>query len=126
MSVESFDPANAGATAPGDVQIELTDAARAHIESQIAKAGQRHIRLGVEESGCNGYKYTLDFISEPGSDEQAFSGGEHWQLFVRKRDLPFVDGTAVDLEVEGLNRALKFKNPNAASQCGCGESFSVG
>ncbi|MFK7915772.1 MAG: HesB/IscA family protein [Pseudomonadales bacterium] len=123
MSVETFDPA---ATASSAVKISLSDAASAHIESQIAKVGERHIRLGVEESGCNGYKYTLDFITQPDADEQAFKGGAHWQLYVRNKDLPFVDGTEVDLEVDGLNRALKFKNPNAASECGCGESFSVG
>ena len=123
MSVETFDPT---ARATGEVHIALSDAARGHIEAQIAKVGQRHIRLGVEESGCNGYKYTLDFITEPDPDEQAFTGGAQWQLYVRKKDLPFVDGTEVDLEVDGLNRSLKFKNPNAASECGCGESFSVG
>lgn len=123
MSVETFDPA---ATAQGEVKLSLSDAARSHIESQIEKIGERHIRLGVEESGCNGYKYTLDFITEAGADEQAFKGGANWHLYVRHKDLPFVDGTDIDLEVDGLNRALKFKNPNAASECGCGESFSVG
>jgi Fe-S cluster assembly iron-binding protein IscA len=26
---------------------------------------------------------------------------------------------------EGINRVLKFKNPNVTSACGCGESFSI-
>lgn len=123
MSVETFDP---GTVASGEVHITLSAAARTHIEAQINKVGERHIRLGVEESGCNGYKYRLDFIAEPEGDEQSFPGGADWNLYVRPKDLPFVDGTEVDLEVAGLNSALRFKNPNAASECGCGESFSVG
>lgn len=123
MSVESFDPT---AAAKGPVQIALSDAAKDHINSQITKAGQRHIRLAVEESGCNGYKYQLEFIGEPGADDQVMGGAGDWHLYVRTSDLPFVDGTEVVLEVDGLNRSLRFKNPNAESHCGCGESFSVG
>ncbi|MCH1488225.1 MAG: iron-sulfur cluster assembly protein IscA, partial [Pseudomonadales bacterium] len=26
---------------------------------------------------------------------------------------------------EGLNEGFEFKNPNAAGECGCGESFTV-
>jgi len=46
-------------------------------------------------------------------------------LYVSAEDLPIVSGTEVDFVTEGLNSALKFKNPNAESHCGCGESFSV-
>jgi iron-sulfur cluster assembly protein len=31
----------------------------------------------------------------------------------------------VDFVKEGLNEAFKFRNPNIAGECGCGESFSV-
>jgi hypothetical protein len=34
-------------------------------------------------------------------------------------------GTEIDLVTEGLNSVLKFRNPNAAVECGCGESFAV-
>jgi iron-sulfur cluster assembly accessory protein len=115
MSANQFDPN----------QIQVTDSARAHIEAQIATSGHRFLRLGVKESGCNGYMYTLDYIDEPGSDDQAFDINEHLAVYVSDDDLPLVRGTQVDYVVEGLNGSLKFKNPNAESQCGCGESFSV-
>ncbi|MGI9326506.1 MAG: HesB/IscA family protein [Pseudomonadales bacterium] len=123
MSVESFDPTTLSAD---EVEIKLSESAKTHIEAQIAKAGQQHIRLGVEESGCNGYKYRLDFIAEPSADDQPMGGAGNWHLYVRQADLPLVNGTEVIVEVEGLNRSLKFKNPNAESHCGCGESFSIG
>ncbi|MEM1435627.1 MAG: iron-sulfur cluster assembly accessory protein [Pseudomonadota bacterium] len=122
MSVESFDP---DAVASGAVAIEVTSPASDHIETQIAQSGESHIRLAIEESGCNGYRYALHFISEPAPDDRPLAGRDGWQLFVREKDLPFVNGTRIELEVKGLNRALRFANPNADSHCGCGESFSV-
>jgi iron-sulfur cluster assembly accessory protein len=47
------------------------------------------------------------------------------EVYVDADDLPLVLGTQIDFAVEGLNATLKFKNPNADSYCGCGESFSV-
>ena len=52
MSVTSYDPSQ-------DAAIAVTDAARAHIAGQISRSGHRFLRLGVKESGCNGFMYTL-------------------------------------------------------------------
>ncbi len=116
MSVASFDPG----------QISVTDTAAAHIGEQIARSGRRHLRLGVKESGCNGYMYTLDYIDAPDNNDQAFPVAPGLAVYVSTDDWPLVRGTEVDLVTEGLNSSLRFKNPNAAAHCGCGESFSVG
>ncbi|MDP6374570.1 MAG: iron-sulfur cluster assembly accessory protein [Pseudomonadales bacterium] len=111
-----FDPA----------RISVTAAAAEHILRQIALSGQHHLRLGVAESGCNGYMYTLDYIDTPAVEDTEFEVADELSLFVAESDLPLVLGTEVDLVKEGLNSTLKFKNPNADSMCGCGESFSMG
>ena len=115
MSVSSFDPN----------QISVTDPAMAHIQAQIARSGHRYLRLGIKESGCNGYMYMLDFLEEPESDDQCFDFGDDVRVCVREADLDLVAGTEVDMITEGLNSALVFKNPRAVSYCGCGESFAV-
>lgn len=115
MSATQFDPN----------QISVTEAARSHIETQIADSGQKYLRLGAKESGCNGYMYTLDFIDAPEANDQAFPIGPTLSIYVSSDELPLVRGTEVDFVVEGLNGSLKFKNPNAESHCGCGESFSI-
>ncbi|MEM6709436.1 MAG: iron-sulfur cluster assembly accessory protein [Pseudomonadota bacterium] len=122
MATETFDP-----RAHPSVAVQVTDEAARHIAQQIESTGRQHIRLGVKESGCNGYMYTLDYIDGPADDDQACfdAPDKAWQLYVSPRDLLFVQGTEIVLEVHGLNRTLKFKNPNAESHCGCGESFSV-
>ena len=118
MSVATFNPANAAA-------ITATDAAVAHITRQIARSGRSCLRLGLKESGCNGYMYVLDYIDRPQADDRAFEIAEGLALYVRQDDLRLVRGTEVDLVTEGLNSSLQFKNPNATAECGCGESFSL-
>jgi len=115
MSVATFDPTH----------ISVTDAAAAHIRAQVAQSGRHHLRLGVKESGCNGYMYVLDYIDAPTADDRAFPINSSVSVFVSENDLPMVQGTEVDLVVEGLNSSLRFKNPNAGAHCGCGESFSI-
>ena len=115
MNVTTFDPNN----------ISITAAACAHIRTQIENSGHRYLRLGVKESGCNGYMYTLDYIDGPETGDREFEVAEELSLYVSEADLPLVRGTEVDYITEGLNSLLKFKNPNAESHCGCGESFSL-
>ena len=115
MSVATFNPAG----------ITATTAAVRHIGRQMALSGRPYLRLGVKQAGCNGYMYTLDHLDEPGADDQAFPVDDGLALYVRRDDLALVRGTEVDLVTEGLNSILKFKNPNAAAHCGCGESFSL-
>ncbi len=90
------------------------------------------VRLGVKQTGCAGFGYVLDSVSEPDKDDLLF---EHdgAKLFVPLQAMPFIDGTEVDFidgtEVdfvrEGLNQIFKFHNPKAQNECGCGESFGV-
>lgn len=115
MSVASFDPN----------RVSVTEAAARHIGEQVARSGRRFLRLGVKESGCNGYMYHLDYIDAPSAEDLAFPIAGELSIYVSEADLPLVRGTEVDLATEGLNSSLRFKNPNASAHCGCGESFSI-
>src|SRR5690606_41851448 len=81
--------------------------------------------LGVKASGCSGYKYVLDWVENLGEDDREFKIAEGVSVFVDSKSLPFVNGTELDFVKEGLNSMFRFNNPNVASECGCGESFSI-
>ena len=117
MTATTYDPNTAA-------DIAVTTAAREHIAAQISRSGHQFLRLGVKESGCNGFMYTLDYIDQPEAEDERFRFDEV-DVYVRRGDLPLVLGTEIDFSVEGLNASLKFKNPRAQSYCGCGESFSI-
>lgn len=88
--------------------LTLTPAAAAHIRELVAKqSGMVGVRLGVKQTGCAGFGYVLDSVSEPDKDDLLF---EHdgAKLFVPLQAMPFIDGTEVDFVHEGLNQIFKF------------------
>ena len=105
--------------------ITVTEAAARHIEKSLARRGKGiGIRLGVQTSGCSGMAYKLEFVDVTGEDDQVFEC-YGVRIVVDGKSLVYLDGTELDFVREGLNEGFKFNNPNAKSQCGCGESFSV-
>ena len=107
-------------------QISVSQRAEAHIKTQVEQTQSRYLRLGVKESGCNGFMYTLDFLDDVSGDDQQIAIADGVVLCIRDCDLPMVRGTQIDMVTQGLNSAMVFKNPNAQSYCGCGESFALG
>ncbi len=82
------------------------------------------LRLSVDGGGCSGfqYKFGLADAAEAG-DSVAIRDGV--TLLVDPVSLDLVEGAEVDY-VESLGgAAFRVTNPNAASGCGCGASFSV-
>ena len=104
----------------------MTAAALAHTRTQLSKESARGLRLGVRKSGCSGFMYVLDLVTEPAEDDQEFVIDEGVSVFVDAASLAYVSGTEIDYVREGLSSFYKFNNPNVQSACGCGESFSVG
>ena len=109
-------------TAP---DIALTPAAAARVAAIAGKANKPAIlRLSVEGGGCSGFQYKFGFADGiEGDDIVAETGGV--KLVVDSISLDLVRGCSVDY-VESLGgAAFRVENPNAASGCGCGTSFSV-
>jgi len=105
--------------------ITLTDKAAQHVLNSIAKRGKGvGLRVGVNNSGCSGLAYKLEFADEMADgDLQFVSKGV--TVLVDPKSLPFINGMELDYAREGLNESFKFNNPNVKSECGCGESFGV-
>lgn len=96
-----------------------------HIHELVAKNPDiLGVRLGVKQTGCAGFGYVLDTVTEPEKDDLVFET-DGAKLYVALQAMPFIDGTEVDYVREGLNQLFKFHNPKAQNECGCGESFGV-
>ncbi len=82
------------------------------------------LRLSVEGGGCSGFQYRYG-LAESINDDDVVSETEGVKLVVDEMSLELVEGGMVDF-VESLGgSAFQVTNPNAASGCGCGASFSV-
>lgn len=105
--------------------VQLTEAAAARVATIAARQGKPAIlRLAVDGGGCSGFQYRFGLADAVESDDvTALRDGV--TLVVDNVSLDLVRGSAVDY-VESLGgAAFKVTNPNAASGCGCGSSFSV-
>lgn len=107
--------------------VTLTDAAVNTLERVLEKSGgaAAGLRIAVADGGCAGMKYQMGLEAEAGEDDTVLTFGPV-TIFVDSNSQPFLDGVVVDF-VEGVEGSgFKFDNPNAASTCGCGKSFSAG
>lgn len=105
--------------------VDLTPSAAARIALIATKQGKPPIlRLSVEGGGCSGFQYKFELADAVDADDAVSQCGDT-RLVVDPVSLDLVAGAAVDY-VESLGgSAFRVTNPNAASGCGCGSSFSV-
>jgi iron-sulfur cluster assembly accessory protein len=106
-------------------EIALTPSAAARVAAIAKRQGKPAIlRLAVDGGGCAGFQYRFDLADRIESDDtSAVQDGV--TLVVDEVSLDLVRGSAVDF-VESLGGAsFQVTNPNAASGCGCGTSFSI-
>lgn len=109
-----------------EAEISLTSTAAARVSAIAARQGRAEprLRLSVDGGGCAGFQYKFELAGSPEADDiEVLTDGVG--LLVDSISLPLVSGSVVDF-VENLGgAAFQVRNPNAASNCGCGTSFSV-
>ncbi len=105
--------------------IILTESAAKRVAAIAGRQSRPAIlRLAVDGGGCAGftYKFELADNAEAGDTVAETSGVK---LVVDPTSLDLVRGSAVDFVEDLGGAAFRVTNPNAASGCGCGSSFSV-
>jgi len=118
MSVATYDP--------GAAAVSITPAALRHFEKKLAaEQSAKLLRLSTAPSGCSGHSYVLDMVEAAKPDDQIIAASDTVKLAIDAQALAILRGTEIDLVTEGVNRVVKFRNPNVVAECGCGESFTV-
>ncbi|MDA0187586.1 HesB/IscA family protein [Roseicyclus sp.] len=107
---------------PGKQAISITPAAAAQIQRLMAREGHQGLRIGIKKGGCAGMEYTMDYVSEINPhDEIVEQDGA--RVMIAPTAQMFLFGTEIDYETSLLEAGFKFRNPNVADACGCGESI---
>ena len=106
-------------------EVELTPSAAARVAAIAGKQGKPPIlRLSVDGGGCAGFQYKFGLADTVEGDD-AVVERDGVRLVVDSISLDLVRGSAVDY-IENMGGAsFRVTNPNAASGCGCGTSFSI-
>jgi iron-sulfur cluster assembly accessory protein len=104
--------------------LTLTPSAAKRVAFIAAKQGKPAVlRLAVDGGGCAGFSYRFA-LGEP-EEGDSLTETDGVALVIDPVSLDLVDGSTVDYVEDLGGAAFKVTNPNAASGCGCGSSFSV-
>ena len=111
--------------APMDTAPRLMPAAArvAVIAARQGKPGLK-LRLAVDGGGCSGFQYKFGLEADAAADDLAVET-DGVTMLIDPDTLPFVAGAEVDYVEKIGAAAFEVRNPNAASGCGCGSSFSI-
>jgi iron-sulfur cluster insertion protein len=111
------------ATLPDSVVLTASAAARVRaIGLKLDKPAR--LRLSVEGGGCSGFTYQFGMAETVDADDHV-SSTDGVELVIDEMSLDLLRGSQVDF-VESLGGTrFEVTNPNAASGCGCGSSFSI-
>lgn len=108
------------------VPLLFTEAAAGKVRELLADEDNPELKLRVFVSGggCSGFQYgfTFDENTEDGDTVLEKAGVT---LLVDPMSILYLDGAEIDFSdgVEGAQFVIR--NPNAATTCGCGNSFAV-
>src|SRR5712671_657777 len=105
--------------------IKGTDSAAKKVSSLLTKQGRANgvLRVAVVGGGCSGLQYKMDLQDGPASrDIMVETAGV--RVVVDPKSALYVTGSELDY-IDALDGGFKVKNPNAATSCSCGESFSA-
>ena len=107
---------------PGKSPVTLTPAAVKQIARLMARDNRHGLKIGVKKGGCAGMEYTMDYVdaADP-HDEVVEQDGA--RVLIAPMAQMFLFGTEIDYETSLLESGFKFRNPNVADACGCGESI---
>ncbi|WP_433929702.1 HesB/IscA family protein [Sorangium cellulosum] len=121
-----------GAEAKAKRTLAVSDAAVEAIRAQLAKRGtpEGAIRVGIRGGGCSGFSYVIEFDDRPPRSgdlvlEFAEPGKATVRVLCDKKSIIYLSGSVLDWEKTLMYQGFKFKNPQEATRCGCGHSFTV-
>ena len=106
--------------------VKLTANAARKVTALLTKQGRPAgvLRVAVIGGGCSGLQYKMDLQDGPASrDFLVESAGV--RVVVDPKSALYVTGSELDYVEALTDGGFKVKNPNAATSCSCGESFSA-
>ena len=123
-------PATAQSTQPSfrvsdERLIKITPSAATRVSTLLKKQGRPGgvLRVSVVGGGCSGLQYKMDLQDAPANrDFLVETSGV--RVVVDPKSALYVTGSELDY-LDALAGGFKVKNPNAATSCSCGESFSA-
>lgn len=106
--------------------IGVTERAAERLRALLVEEGgsDARFRVSVSGGGCSGFQYGFSFDSDVNEDDKVYE--RHGvPMVVDEISLDLLGGAVVDWKEDLSGAMFVVENPNAASSCGCGSSFSI-
>jgi iron-sulfur cluster insertion protein len=118
-----FELADVNATVP---DIHFSDRAAHKVRDLIEGEGNDALKLRVfiTGGGCSGFSYGFTFDEDVAEDDSLVENGGV-TMVVDSMSYQYLAGAEVDYREDLQGAQFVVQNPNAASTCGCGNSFSI-
>ncbi len=106
--------------------ISLTDSAASKVRELLHTQDRdgQSLRVYIQGGGCSGFQYGFNFEEGSASDDAVL---EHdgVRVVVDPMSYQYLLGAEVDYREDLEGARFVINNPNAATTCGCGASFSI-
>jgi iron-sulfur cluster insertion protein len=106
--------------------MNLESGAIAKLQELVAEENNPNImlRVFVQGGGCSGFSYgfTFDEVKNEDDFDFEYSGVK---VVVDGMSMQYLQGSSIDFKEDTMGASFVINNPQAASTCGCGSSFSV-
>ena len=107
--------------------VHVSPAAVTYAKARLEQRGtpDAAIRMGVRGGGCSGFQYVIEFDDAEPRDRDIVSEHEGVRFYVDKKSLIYLADSTLDYTKTVMFQGFKFLNPQEATNCGCGHSFTV-
>ena len=83
------------------------------------------LRVFVSGGGCSGFQYGMGFENTTEEGDFVFESNGV-RVYLDSASAMYLEGATVDYVDSLMGGGFRIENPNAASTCSCGQSFSAG
>ncbi len=105
--------------------LTLSESAAARLAKLAVSEGRPvMLRVAVDGGGCSGFQYRFELVETAEPDDIRIEAAGQAAL-VDPVSLPFLKGSEIAFVDDLAGAQFVVRNPNAASSCGCGVSFSI-
>ena len=107
--------------------ITVSESAAKRIATVVAQEGASgaFLRIAVSGGGCSGFQYGFTIDDSRQADDRVFTR-DGVEVVIDETSLELLNGAEIDFVEDMMGASFQIRNPNAASSCGCGNSFSIG
>lgn len=124
QSTEPSTPAFTVATRAPEGIVLAASAAKRLAKLGAAEGKTLMLRVAVDGGGCSGFQYRFELVETAEDDDLRILADGQIAL-IDPVSVPFLKNAEIAYVDELAGAQFVVRNPNAASSCGCGVSFSI-